>query len=190
MTDHRAVEADARFELVLARMQRREARHRARSQLWLAHHWPEDHGERCVRIGRRPVCRRCAALYPLGLVVALLAAAGHPPWPAAWDPAMIWILSLPATTAFVGEAIGLFGYSPRWQAGTTLLAAAGFGRALGYELVDRWNPAFWQPIAVFGGLWFLASVFAASTAGSRPVAAALGRSAPPGARAPSGEPIQ
>ena len=154
---------DARFELRVAQIARRHRHRAARRHLWLSHHWPEHYGQRCVRLGSRHLCRRCTALYPLAFLVALVSAAGRPPWPAELDPAMIWILSIPATVAFVGEAVGLFRYSPKWQVGTTLLAGAGFGRALGYELVDRWSPEFWQPIAVFGGIWFFASFFAATT---------------------------
>ncbi|MEM7321670.1 MAG: hypothetical protein AAF531_01170 [Actinomycetota bacterium] len=150
---------DARFAERVAEIEEQAADRLARRHLWLAHHWPEDYPDRCVRVGSRHVCRRCAALYPLGLVVAFLAAFGLPLWPTAWDPAMIWVLCLPATAAFVGEAIGLFGYSPRWQVGATLITALAFGRGLGYELVDRWSPEFWQPVAIFGGLWFFATLF-------------------------------
>lgn len=128
------------------------------SPIWLAHHWPEHYGDRCVRIGRRHVCRRCLALYPLSLVVAIASVAGHPPWPGSWDPAIVWLLSLPATAAYVGEAVGWFRYRAWVQVVTTLLAALAFGRALGYELLDRWQPVFWGPIAVFGGIWFFATL--------------------------------
>lgn len=156
--------AEALFDLRLAQIAKRHERAEGRRHMWLAHHWPEHYEERCVRLGSRHLCRRCSALYPLGFVVAVLSVAGYPPWPASFDPAAIWLLSLPATIAFVGEAIGVFNYSPKWQVGTTLLAAAGFGRALGYELLNRWSAEFWEPIAVFGGIWFFASVFAATTA--------------------------
>ncbi len=154
---------DACFELQVARIARRHRDRQGRRQLWLSHHWPEHYGQRCVRIGSRHLCRRCTALYPFAFLVAFLSASGRPPWPPDLDPAAIWLLSIPATVAFIGEAIGLFRYSPKWQVGTTLLAAAAFGRALGYELVERWSSEFWQPIAVFGGLWFFASLFAATT---------------------------
>lgn len=127
--------------------------------MWLSHHWPQDHAERCVLIGKTPVCRRCLALYPLGLLVAVLSALGHPPWPMTWDPAAIWILCVPPTVAFIGEVLGLFPYNRRWQIGTTLLAALAYGRALGYEFNERWSPEFWEPIAVFGGLWFFAAFY-------------------------------
>lgn len=127
------------------------------NKLWLSHHWPADHDQRCITIAGQPVCRRCAALHPLSLIVATLAVFGFPLWPASLDPGIIWLLSIPATVAFVGEAIGLFAYSPKWQVATTGIAALAFGRALGYELESRWHPYFWGPIAVFGGLWFFAS---------------------------------
>ena len=164
-----------RFDQAAARIAAREVDRRARRTLWLSHHWPSQYGQRCVRIGRRHVCRRCSSLYPLGLLVAALAAAGFPPWPPALDPAMIWVLCLPATIAFVGEAVGAFPYSPRWQVGAMLITAVAFGRALGYELVDRWSPHFWQPLSVFGGLWFLASVFNAKTTRRLPPAEASGQ---------------
>lgn len=150
---------DALFEQRLTEMNERRSEHRAKRQMWLAHHWPKDYSDRCVRIGSRHICRRCAALYPLGFVVAFLAALGLPLWPETWDPAAIWILCIPATVAFVGEAIGLFRYSARWQVAAMLITALAFGRGLGYELVSRWSAEFWQPVAVFGGLWFFASAF-------------------------------
>ncbi len=142
---------DARLALIGAKERERQAKRR----MWLAHHWPEHYHERCVTIAGRPVCRRCAALYPLGLVVAILSLAGAAPWPESIDPWPIWLLSIPATVAYCAEAVGFIRYDPRVQVGTTLLAAVAFGRALGYELDQRWSPEFWGPIAVFGGIWFL-----------------------------------
>jgi len=155
--------SDALFEERLAEIHRKTADRQARRHMWLAHHWPEDYADRCVRIGSRHVCRRCAALYPLGFAVAALAATGFPLWPTAWDPVAIWVLCLPATVAFVGEAIGVFRYSPRWQVAAMLITALAFGKGLGYELVDRWSPEFWEPVAVFGAIWLFATVFDRTT---------------------------
>ncbi|MEL7207908.1 MAG: hypothetical protein AAGK32_06690 [Actinomycetota bacterium] len=151
----------ARFDAGLARLGARERERRAGRSLWLAHHWPEHYGERCVMVAGRPVCRRCLALHPLSLAVAFASAAGLAPWPAALDPWPIWLLSIPATLAYGAEALGVIPYRPRWQVATTLIAAFAFGRGLGYELVDRWHPYFWGPLAVFGALWFWATAFAA-----------------------------
>lgn len=152
----------------LGRDQQRRHHHQrtGRRNLWLAHRWPDDgpdgpvYDHRCLLVAGRPVCRRCAALYPLSLVVALASVAGHAPWPGRFDPWIVWLLSLPATVAYVGEAVGWFPYRPRWQVATTLVAALAFGRALGYELDHRWSGIFWGPIAVFGGIWFAATVVA------------------------------
>jgi hypothetical protein len=158
-SDKSSDELDDRFAHRAAIARSQATREQGRRQLWHAHHWPEDYGERCVHLAGRPWCRRCLALYPLGFLVAVLSVAGLAPWPATADPAAIWLLAIPATVAFVGEAVGLFDYRARWQTVTTLLAALAFGRALGYELDQRWHPWFWQPLAVFGGIWFLASVY-------------------------------
>lgn len=146
------------FEQRLAAMTQERLLHDGKRNMWLAHHWPADYHERCVKIGKRHVCRRCAALYPLGLLVAVLSAYGLAPWPKSFDPWPIWIFSIPATVVYCGEALGLMRYRVRLQVGTTLLAAAAFGRALGYEFVERWSPMFWQPIFVFGLVWFLATL--------------------------------
>ena len=149
------------FEIAAARHRKRleldASQAAARRMLWLSHHWPEHHAERCIRLGRWPVCRRCGALYPLGFAVAFAMALGWRLWPESWDPLAIWLLCLPASVAFVGEMLGWFGYSARWQMAATVLAALAFGTALGYELTERWSSEFWGPIAVFGGLWFFAS---------------------------------
>lgn len=155
------------FESRLAQVRERQEDDRGRRHLWHAHHWPRDYGDHCVQIGSRHWCRRCLSLYPLGFLVAILSASGLPPWPGAADPAMIWLLCLPGTAAFTGEALGVLDYRPRWQMAATLITATAFGRALGYELVERWSAEFWGPVAVFGGIWFLASLLQHRTAHRR-----------------------
>ena len=145
----------AMFDAKLRSLAQSERIQLGRRNMWLAHHWPEHYGERCVTIGGRHICRRCAALYPLGLLVAVLSAKGVVPWPASMDPWAIWILSIPATVAYCGEAIGAWPYSAKVQVATTLLAAMAFGRALGYEFVERGSWEFWGPICFFGLTWFL-----------------------------------
>lgn len=152
--------AMAMFEARLAEMGRVEKDRISRKNMWLAHHWHDDYAERCVHVGNRWVCRRCASLYPLGILVAIVSAAGSAPWPESIDPWPIWLLSIPATLAYAGEAIGVIRYNAKVQVATTLLAAVAFGRALGYEFVGRWSPEFWGPIAVFGGVWFMATMIA------------------------------
>lgn len=145
----------AMFDAKLASMAKANQSAIGRKNMWLAHHWPEHYAERCVQLGGRHVCRRCAALYPLGLLVAVLSTVSFVAWPDSWNPAAIWVLSVPATVAYCAEALGLIGYSAKIQVATTLVAAMAFGRALGYEFIERGSPEFWGPIAVFGGIWFL-----------------------------------
>lgn len=149
----------AMFESKLASLAARETEALGRKHLWLAHHWPDAYDERCIKVGSRHVCRRCAALYPLGILTAVLfAVKGFTFWPTELDPAPIWILSIPATVAYCGEALGLIPYRAKVQVGTTIAAAFAFGHALGYEFQSRWSTEFWGPIAVFGGIWFFATV--------------------------------
>ncbi|MEM7337759.1 MAG: hypothetical protein AAF467_03865 [Actinomycetota bacterium] len=138
--------------------------------MWLAHHHPDQYHERCLKVAGRPVCRRCASLYPLSFLVAGVSVVITAPWPAVVDLWLIWALSIPATIAYCGEALGLFGYSARWQAGTTLVAALAFGRALGYELLERGHPWFWSPLIVFGTMWFIATVLGNHQRTDAPVA--------------------
>lgn len=145
----------AMFDAKLSAMASANTARLGRKNMWLAHHWPEHYRERCVVLAGRHVCRRCAALYPLGVLVAILSWAGVAPWPETFDPAAIWILSIPATVAYCAEALGLIRYSSKVQVGTTLVAALAFGRALGYEFEQRWSPEFWGPICFFGLVWFL-----------------------------------
>ena len=152
----------ARFDAGVARLAAQEEQRRARRNLWLSHHWPHQYGERCVTVAGRPVCRRCLALHPLAIVVAFVSAAGYAPWPASLDPWPIWLLSIPATAAYTAEALGIVRYHHRWQVATMLAAAFAFGRAMGYELLDRWHPWFWTPLIVFGAVWFWATLFASA----------------------------
>ncbi len=152
-------ELDAGLARIAAREAAEQAERRARRNMWLAHHWPDHYDERCLMVGSRPICRRCVSLYPLGLLVAIVSAAGFAPWPESWDPWPIWLLSIPATVAYCGEALGFFPYRAKVQVVTTLLAGLAFGRALGYEFLERWSWEFWGPINVFGFIWFLATAF-------------------------------
>ncbi len=149
----------AMFDAKLASIAATEKERIGRRNMWLAHHWPDEYHERCAVVGGRQVCRRCGALYPLGILVAIVSAVGLAPWPMSWDPTAIWILCIPATVAYCGEAIGLFRYAPKAQVAAMLITAVGFGRGLGYEFLNRWSPEFWGPVAVFGGIWFMFTMF-------------------------------
>ena len=164
---------DAAFEAKLAEIRRSGAEGRSSDaatpsslgELFLSHRHPEPgsetpFGDRCVQVGTRWVCRRCSLLYPIGTVVAFLFAFGVG-WPNSWDMTAIWLLCIPATVAYCGEALGLFAYNARVQSAAMAVSALGFGRGLGYEFQDRWSGQFWWPVTVFGGLWFFSTLIGA-----------------------------
>lgn len=90
-------------------------------------------------------------------MVAGLALGGLAPWPARLDTPIIWGLSVIGTAEFVAEQLGWLRYNARRQVLATALVALAFGRALAYELEDRWDWYFWGPILVFGTIWFAAA---------------------------------
>lgn len=164
---------DAAFEAKLAQMRATTAEGRSDGavtegswgSMWLSHRHPDPdadipYGDRCVSIGGRWVCRRCSVLYPIGVVVAFLFAAGIG-WPEAWDMTAIWILCIPATVAYCGQALGLFQYDAKVQTAAMAVSSLGFGRGLGYEFTERWSGEFWWPVTVFGGLWFFSTLIGA-----------------------------
>ncbi len=157
-------EAEARMQALLADQRARRATEdsaiRARKQLWLTHHWPNEY-ERCVTVGGRHVCRRCLVLYPVALAVLFLSASGFHLWPESLDVWVIWLSCLPATADFMAEKLFDTPYNPRRQVLVTAMVALGVGRGLHYEIQDRWSWLFWGPVLVFGGLWFAAAVFRA-----------------------------
>lgn len=152
-----ADDLDARIAATLAQQAERRRAEAAERGLWLSHHPPEDH-ERCTTIAGRSVCRRCLALYPLALVVALAGLAGFAPWPERLDLWFIWLLCVPGTIEYVAEQVGLLTYSARRQTIATLLIAPALGRGMAYELDDRWSWEFWGPVLVFCTLWFVAAI--------------------------------
>lgn len=158
-----SVDHEALYQATVLRQQERRddeaaTKENARS-LWLSHHQPEQY-DRCIVVGKRHICRRCLALHPLSLLIAVASVAGFAPWPGSWDPAAIWLLSMPATLDFLAEQLGLAAYNPKRQVAATLATSFAFGRALGYELANSWSSEFWGPLAVFGGIWFAAAAIA------------------------------
>lgn len=118
--------------------------------LWLSHHYPEDY-DRCVRIGRSRVCRRCLALYPLTVVVLLIGL-----WlgPAATDESRLGVVALllapiPAVVEFVLEHLGIIRYQPVRQIVLTLLLALGLGVGFARYLRHPGDLLFWGVVAVY-----------------------------------------
>jgi hypothetical protein len=117
--------------------------------MWLAHHYPEDY-DRCVRIGRSHVCRRCLALYPLAFVVMGVCLAIDPG--RGVEIAALALLSLPAVVELVLEQLGVLRYSPRRQVGVTLALAVGLGAGLAAYLDDQLDAAFWAVVIAYSAI--------------------------------------
>ncbi len=117
--------------------------------LLLSHHPPSQY-DRCIKIGRHHVCRRCAVLYPLAFVVAIASLFGlH--WPEAWDRTLLYLLPLPVTLEFVTERFGGVRYRAGRQIALTLLAAPALGRGLARYFVHPTDRLFWGMVLLFGG---------------------------------------
>lgn len=130
--------------------------------LLLSHHPPSQH-DRCFRIGRRHVCRRCAVLYPLAFVVAIASLFGlH--WPEAWDRTLLFLLPLPVTLEFVIERLGGIRYHAGRQLAVTLLAAPALGRGLARYWAHPNDRLFWGMVLLFGGSALFALMFGRSDA--------------------------
>lgn len=117
--------------------------------LLLSHHPPSQY-DRCLRVGRYHVCRRCAVLYPLAFVVALASVLGAH-WPATWDSTLLFLLPLPVTLEFAIERFGGIRYAPRRQMLLTVIAAPAFGRGLARYALHPTDRLFWGMVLLFGG---------------------------------------
>ena len=109
--------------------------------IWLAHHWPDQY-DRCVVVGRRHVCRRCAFMYPIALVVIALSLAGLA-LPTPWSQLALVLLPLPPLVEFVGEHRGRWEYSAPRQTVLASLQGLGLGVGLGRYLDTPSDPWFW-----------------------------------------------
>lgn len=121
-----------------------------RTALWLSHHWPDDY-DRCTRIGRAHVCRRCLWFWPATLAVTVAALAGLR-WPASLDPWLLVLLPVPVVAEWWAEHLGRVAYSGRRQVALTLLAAPAVGVGLARYLEHPGDPLFWGVVAAYAVL--------------------------------------
>lgn len=121
-----------------------------RTPLWLSHHWPEDYS-RCVRVGRRHICRRCLAFYPVWLVAIVAALAGVR-WPVRWDAWILWLLPAPVVIEWWLEHLGWIRYSAVRNVLLSMVCAVGVGVAFSRYLLDPGDALFWAGVVVYGVL--------------------------------------
>lgn len=112
-------------------------------RMWLAHHGP-DHAERCLHLHGVAVCRRCAVLYPVAVLTAIVVVVVAPR-PGLLVAAM-WLLPAPMVLEWVGEHLGALTYSPRRQVALTALGAPALGIALALHALEPWTLAAAAPI--------------------------------------------
>ena len=115
--------------------------------MWLSHHGA-DQWDRCVVIGGRHVCRRCAVLYPIAIasmVVCLVA------WPDGAPPWLLAVLPLPAVAEWWLEHLGRLDYDPRRQIAVTVPLGLGLGAGFARYLDDPLDGPFWAMVLVYGG---------------------------------------
>lgn len=132
--------------------------------LFLSHHPPSQY-ERCIRVGRTHVCRRCAVLYPLAFAVAIMSLLGAH-WPAAWDTTLLFLLPLPVTLEFAIERFGGVRYNPRRQILLTVLAAPAFGRGFARYAAHPNDRLFWAMVLLFGGSSLLSLLLTGGDSGA------------------------
>lgn len=109
--------------------------------MWLSHH-DDGHLARCVVIGGRPVCRRCAILYPIALLVMAGVRGGLaiPTW-------VMFVLPLPAVAEFIGETLGL-SYLAKRQVLLTAIAAPALGIGFARAVENPADVALWSMVAL------------------------------------------
>ncbi len=118
-----------------------------RTALWLSHHWPEEY-DRCVRVGHRHVCRRCAWFWPVSLATMVLALCGVR-WPISLDPWLIALLPVPVVLEWWGEQLGVIRYSPSRQVALSALCAPAVGVGLARYLESPGDTLFWAVVAAY-----------------------------------------
>jgi hypothetical protein len=117
--------------------------------MWLAHHFPDDY-DRCVRVGRSHLCRRCLALYPLAFAAMLLTYGRT--WPDTANVIALIVLPLPAVIELVLEQFGAVYYHRLRQLVVTVPLALGLGRGFAIYLADQTNRLFWSVVIGYTGL--------------------------------------
>ena len=116
-------------------------------RMWLAHH-DADHAERCLHLGDVAVCRRCAVLYPLAVLTAVVVLVADPP--TTLLVLAMWLLPLPMVIEWVLEHLGRIDYSPARQVVVTAIGAPALGAAMAIHAVAPFSLAAVAPVVVWG----------------------------------------
>lgn len=115
--------------------------------MWLSHHYPDDY-DRCVRVGRSHVCRRCIVLYPVSVAVLLAGLVAGSVAPTITAAALV-VLPLPAIVEWTLEHRGRISYSPRRQIAVTVPLAVGLGAGFVRYFASRTDLLFWGIVVAY-----------------------------------------
>ncbi len=152
-------ELDRRIEAELVSQRaEREATPLADTTMFLSHHWPSRY-DRCVVIGGRHVCRRCAVLYPVALLTAFAVGTGLT-WPERFDPWVFWLLPLPGVIEFVLDVMGAVRHRPIRQIVVSALLAVAYGKMLWRYWHHPGDGLVWAVVLVNTGICLAAALLA------------------------------
>lgn len=118
-----------------------------RTPLWLSHHFPNEY-DRCVKVGRTHLCRRCSVFWPACFAAMLLALAGLR-WPESLDAWLLWLLPVPVVTEWWLEQLGIVRYSAARNTVFTLICAPAVGVGLARYALDPTDSLFWVVVATY-----------------------------------------
>lgn len=145
---------------IAATLEAQQAERRANpvvdTPMWLSHHWPSGY-DRCARIGRHHICRRCLILYPTAIVVAFAAGFGLR-WPTSWDPWIYWLLPAPGVIEFCLDTLGVIRHRPWRQAIVSAMLAVAYGNILWRYSHHPGDPLVWTVVLTQTGLCGLAAL--------------------------------
>ncbi len=113
---------------------------------WLSHH-PSEHHDRCVVVGGRHVCRRCAVLYPVAVLTAALVALSTSESAAlVWA---MWLLPVPAALEWTAEHLGGAAHHPGRLAALSVPAGVALGIGVGLQVHDPWALSTVAPLVTW-----------------------------------------
>ena len=113
---------------------------------WLSHH-PWEHHDRCVVVGGRHVCRRCAVLYPVAVLTAAVVALS-----ASESAALVWamwLLPVPAALEWIAEHLGGAAHHPGRLAVLSVPAGVALGIGVGLQIQDPWTLSTLAPLVTW-----------------------------------------
>lgn len=118
----------------------------ADTPLWLSHHHREQR-DRCIRVGRLHVCRRCLIVYPIVVATAAICAVIGVAGSVA-ATVVVAVSLVPFIVDWCADHLGMASYSARRSALVSAVGAVGLGLALGIHARSPLDPWTIAPVVV------------------------------------------